>query len=215
MSEHPNQTLEQLNTTLSYLDTNKSIWGGVPIVCTYRDHLAEAIDGLKAELASQADSSDFSGSTLQQLRITIAEKMDILDDILEAYAEDISDKKLLEEAENSKSDYLRLTNDGFERKVTTVMQLLEQHKNQLANYGLTNDQMKDVNVDIMVYKTKRTNPQLSKKATEVNSPAAQLLLDEGTSICERLGKVMVSFRTSNPSFYNGFKAIGTVDSDHS
>lgn len=211
MSPQQDQTLERLRTTLSYLDTNKTIWESVPIVCTYRDHLAEAIENIKGELSNQSEPNELSGSTLQQVRITIAEKMDILDDILEAYAEDIADKKLLEEAENSKSDYLRLTNDGFERKVTTILQLLEEHKSKLGNYGLTNDQMKDVNVDFMIYKEKRMNPKLPQKTEQPTSQQFQLLLEEGISICERLDKVMISFRTSNTSFYNGFKAIATLE----
>lgn len=212
MSENRDQTLEKLITTLSYLDANTKIWNRVPIVCTYRDHLADAVGSLQEEMTNQSNSSDFSGSTLQQLRITIAEKMDILDDILEAYADDIADKKLLDEAENSKSDYLRLTNDGFERKVTTILQLLDKHKEQLGNYGLTQEQVADVKANFDAYKEKRTQPQISQKSKEPNSQQFQLLLDEGISIYDRLGKVMVRFRTSNSSFYNGFKAIDLMES---
>ena len=210
MSSQQELHLNRLHTTLSYLDTNRQIWESVPIVVTYRNHLADAISGLQTEQSDPSDDTEFSGSTLQQLRITIAEKMDILDDILEAYAADIADKKLLEEAENSKSDYLRLTNDGFERKVTTVIRLLEQHQDELGAYGLVKEQMLDVHQDFDKYKSKRTNPDLASKANHTHSPQYQLLLDEGLGICDRLENVIVSFRTSNTAFYNGFRSINDV-----
>jgi len=202
-----NQALEKLVTALSYLDSHKEIWISVPIINTYRNHLAEAIDSLKEELSDSSEKLDFGNGTLQQLRITIAEKMDVLDDILEAYAEDIADKQLLDEAKNSKSDYLRLTNDGFERKVNEVFRLLKSHQQALVEYGMTELHINDVEKDFITYQDKRVNPVSSTKGINQNATQIQLLLEEGEQAFDRLGKVMVSFRSSNHTFYKGFQAI--------
>lgn len=211
MLEDQQHLYDRLTTTLSYLDSNQNLWDSVPIVKTYRDHLADSVNDLKEELSEQPEKLNFGSGTLHQLRITIAEKMDILDDILEAYAEDVADKNLLEVAKNSKTDYLRLTNDGFERKVVNVLKLLGDFQDPLRNFGLSEDQISDVNEDFEAFKTKRNHPQPVQENQEV-SPQIQLLLEEATHTCDRLTKVMVRFRTSNSSFYQGFMAIDEIDS---
>ena len=211
MPEHPQQSLDKMTAALSYLDTNKEIWASTPIIVTYHQHLSESLGTLRATLSEQPNKLDFGTGQLHQLRITIAEKMDILDDVLEAYAHDIQDKNLLEEAQNSKTDYLRLTNDGFERKVTEVLSLLETHQEQLKQYGLASDQVADVNNDFSSYKEKRSNPNPTQHTASLDDPQVQLLLDEGQHTYERLGKVMVTFRTSHHAFYHGFMAIDSAD----
>jgi len=211
MLEEQQNVYDKLATTLSYLDSNQDIWSSVPIVKTYRDHLADSVNDLKEELSEQPEKLNFGSGTLHQLRITIAEKMDILDDILEAYAEDVADKSLLEVAKNSKTDYLRLTNDGFERKVVNVLKLLEDFQDTLRNYGLSQEQISDVNEDFEAFKSKRNDPQPVQESQEA-SPQIKLLLEEATHTCERLTKIMVRFRTSNGRFYQGFMAIDEIDS---
>lgn len=211
MLNQQQQNLRRLNTTLSYLDTHKAFWTSVPIVNTYRNHLAESIASIKEQLLLKNEKIDFGKITFQQIRIDIAEKMDVLDDILEAYAEDIADKNLLEEAENSKSDYLRLTNDGFERKVHSILQLLDDHKSALQKYGLETSQIDHVKKEFEAYQEKRKNPQLFNKISNQNHAIAPFI-EEGIHACNKLDKIMVSFRTSNPKFYNGFKAIEIVKS---
>ena len=211
MLEQERQQFEMLQTALSYLDSNKEIWGAVPIISTYRNHLSDSVSNIALELENHSESLDFGGTTLQQLRITVAEKMDVLDDILEAYAEDIKDKKLLEEAENSKSDYLRLTNDGFERKVTLVQKLIRENVDELKKYGLTEAQMSDVEFDFQAYKEKRSSPP-AKASSGAASTQVHLLISEGIESYTKLKTVMVSFRSSHHSFYQGFKSIELVES---
>ncbi|MEM6644085.1 MAG: hypothetical protein AAF616_13980 [Bacteroidota bacterium] len=199
--------LDYLETTKSYLDANQTIWSEVPIVSTYRDHLAEAIRSIKESLEEQNEKTDFSSNTLQQLRITIAEKMDIMDDILEAYADDVNDKRLLDEAKNSKTDYLRLTNDGFERKVDTILTLLKKHQIDLKPYGFRDENLQDVLSDFQAYKALRANPRSLQKGNLKDNAQIGLLVKEGLAACEKLRKVIVSFRTSHSSFFKGFMAI--------
>ena len=139
--------------------------------------------------------------------------MDVLDDILEAYAEDIKDKDLLNEAENSKSDYLRLTNDGFERKVTLVIKLIDEHSDKLKKYGLLTAQLEEVKKDFEAYQEKRKSPPI-KPITLPNDTKIQLLLEEGLASYAKLKNVVVSFRSSHSAFFNGFNAIEFVDNSN-
>ncbi len=203
--------METLQTVKSYLETNKNLWEYVPIIVTYVDHLVEVIDSLNELTKNTNELPNLSGATLQQLRITIAEKMDILDDILESYAEDTQNEKLLSEADNSKSDYLRLTNDGFERKVTSVLKLLEAHLEEMKPYGISTEDIEHAKDTFHEYQERRARPFIPQDTSSSTYKSIDTTLAEGMNIVNNLSVVMVRFRSSHPSFYNAFQLIGNPD----
>ena len=112
-------------TTLDYLDAHNAVWNAVPIIGKYKNALSAINMSIKTAAADQADAQVFIGKSLSALKKTIAAKMDILDDMLEAYAVDTDNAELTERANNAKSDYFRLPNEDFEIKVKQVIGLLE------------------------------------------------------------------------------------------
>ena len=102
MNQRKINRLEMMEATHSFLDTQTSVWNTVPIMATYKTRLAQNIDQMKKVYKEQHKAMVFTENSLQNLRITVAEKMDILDDILEAYADDTENKDLLEKASISK-----------------------------------------------------------------------------------------------------------------
>ncbi|MEQ9468956.1 MAG: hypothetical protein RLN88_16220 [Ekhidna sp.] len=207
--EQINRT-EMMETTQTYLDANTAVWSAIPIVTTYKNQLSQAIDGLKTAAQDQDAAQVFIGSNLQSLKITIAEKMDILDDILEAYADDTGNAELLAKASNSKRDYLRLTNEDLETKVKNVIDLLEANVADMADYGLTQDQIDDAKLSFSSYQDKRGKPRSYQVASRQATQSLKDLLSEGMDALQRLDKVMKRFKRSNSSFFNGYMAARTI-----
>ena len=210
MNQEKIDKIVTLQTVTSFLEANGQLWRSIPIIETYANHLEEVIKGLDEATVDESGLPKLTNTTLPQLRITVAEKMDILDDILEAYAEDTNNSRLLSEAENSKSDYLRLTNDGFERKVNSVLKLLEKNLEQMRPYGITHKEIEDASDAFALYKKTRSEPPNKGSAISIDENIDHLL-QEGISVVERLDIVMVRFRSSHPSFYNGFKMISSFE----
>ena len=73
--------------------------------------------------------------------------MDTLDDMPEAYAMDTDNAELTERANNTKSDYPRMSNEDFELKVKQFIGLLEMHLQAVDDYGMSQEQLKDVKAD--------------------------------------------------------------------
>ncbi|MEQ8626201.1 hypothetical protein [Ekhidna sp.] len=213
MNQRQINKVEMMETTNNYLDANTAIWSAIPIITSYKNRLSQVIDELKTAAQDQDAAQVFIGSNLQTLKITIAEKMDILDDILEAYADDNGNTELLAQAENSKTDYIRLTNEAFETKVKNVISLLESNVAEMADYGLTQDQIDDAKLSFSTYQDKRGMPRSYKVASRQATQSIEELIDEGDKALEKLDRVMKRFKRSNSTFFNGYQAARTIVDD--
>ena len=147
MEQRQINRLEMYQTTLDYLDAHNAVWNAVPIIGKYKNALSEINTSIKTAASEQADAQVFIGKSLSALKRTIATKMDILDDMLEAYAVDTDNAELTDRASNSTTDYVRLPNEDFEIKVKQVIGLLETNLEAMADYGMSEEQLKDVKAD--------------------------------------------------------------------
>ncbi len=213
MNQQQINRLEMMQTTNGYLDSNSAIWSSIPIVPTYKNQLTQAIDGIRNAASDQDKAQVFIGTTLQQLKVQVAEKMDILDDVLEAYADDTEDAELLTKAKNSKSDYLRLTHEDFETKTRNVIDLLEVHVANMADYGITQDQIDDAKLTFGSFQDKRNKPRSYQIASRVATQNLADLVTLGTNALEKLDRVMKRFKRSNTTFYNGYIAARSIVND--
>ncbi|MEO9483138.1 MAG: hypothetical protein ABJG47_06820 [Ekhidna sp.] len=150
---------------------------------------------------------------MAHIKHRVAERMDILDDVLEAYADDTENHELLVKASNSKSDYLRLPNEEFENKTRSVIELLEANVSLMGDHGLTQDQIEDVKLMFGTYQDKRGKPRSYRIASRSATKNIAELLDVADDALERLDRVMKRFKRSNASFYIGYLTARTIVDD--
>lgn len=205
--------LEMYQTTNDYLDAQNAVWSAIPIVGNYKNQLFDIIANIKTAAANQADAQVFIGKSLTALKKTIATKMDMLDDILEAYALDTDNAELAQQAANSTTDYFSLPNEEFEIKVQQVITLLEANLANTADYGLSAEQVDDVKLNFDQFLTSRGKPRNYQVASRVATQDMDALFKEGTATTEKLDRVLKRFRRANASFYNGYEAARKVIND--
>ncbi|WP_436514696.1 hypothetical protein [Ekhidna sp. To15] len=210
MNKRQIKKLEMMRSTNGYLDGTSATWNAIPIASNYKTGLAQIIHQIRTSAEDQEAAQVFIGGTLLDTKQRIAEKLDILDDVLEAYAEDTENPELLVQSSNSKSDYLRLANEEFETKASHVIDLLESHVTNMADYGLTQDQIEDVKLDFGTYQDQRGKPRSYKIASRSATQSIESLMDEGNLFLEKLDRVMKRFKRSNPSFYIGYLSARTI-----
>lgn len=210
MNKRQIKKIEMMRSTNAYLDGTAATWNAIPIASTYKTALAQVIDQIRTSAGDQESAQVFIGSTLNEIKQRIAEKLDILDDVLEAYAEDTANAELMVQASNSKSDYLRLPNEDFETKASHVIDLLEGNVANMADYGLSQDQIEDVKLDFGTYQDKRGMPRSYKIASRSATQTIETLMDEGSQLLEKLDRVMKRFKRSNASFYTGYLSARTI-----
>ena len=203
--------IQMLEHTNAYLDDHISIWTAIPIVSSYKNRMHELTLSIKA-VSSKDDISaeSYSGQDVLQLKQQIADKMDILDDTLEAYAEDIGNDELKKLAANYYSDYYALTFDNFQNKVIEMIDLLEEHVGDMADYGLVQDQINDVKLNLDEYQIALDKPITYNLNSSLTSQSIENLLSEAQQYARKLDSVMKRFKRSNFTFYNGYLSARTM-----
>ncbi|WP_420578493.1 hypothetical protein [Ekhidna sp.] len=205
--------LEMMQDTNTYLDANTAIWSAIPILTTYKSELSQIIDDIRQSAQDQEAAQVFISKSTRELKLTIAEKMDILDDILEAYAADTGNSELEAKANNSKSDYWQLPNEDFETKVKNVIDLLEANVADMADYGFTQEQIDDAKLSFGTYQDRRGKPRSYQIASRIATTSIDDLMKEATVVLEKLDRVMKRFKRSNTTFYSGYVAARTIVDD--
>lgn len=210
MNQRQINRLEMFKATDDYLNSQSSVWTPIPIIGTYKTKLTEIIDTIKSTAQDQDAAQVFISSSLQDMKRQIAIKMDILDDTLEAYADDTENAELLSLASNASSDYLRLPNEEFETKTKNMIDLVEEHAESMADYGMTVVQIDDVKLSFGIFQDKRGKPRSYRIASQVATRDLEELVAEGMTTVGRLDKVLKRFKRSNTTFYNGYLAARII-----
>ncbi|MEQ8470980.1 MAG: hypothetical protein RIC35_07340 [Marinoscillum sp.] len=136
--------------------------------------------------------------------------MDILDDTLEAYAEDTENTELLAQASNTVTDYFSLTNEEFEIKTKNMIDLLDARVAEMVDYGMTAPQIEEVKTSFGLFQDKRGTPRSYRIASRIATSDLVTLFAEANTTVGRLDKVLKRFKRSNTSFYQGYLAARTI-----
>ena len=210
MTQEQINRLEMYQTTNDYLDAQNAVWSAIPIVGNYKNKFFDIIASIKTASAEQADAQIFIGKSLTALKKTIAIKMDMLDDIMEAYAIDTDNPELAQQSANSTTDYFSLPNEDFEIKVKQVITLLEANLASMADYGLTAAQIEDVKLNFDQFLTSRGKPRNYQVASRVATQDLDALFKEGNTTADKLDRVLKPFKRASASFYNGYEAARKI-----
>ena len=116
----------------------------------------------------------------------IAEKLDILDDTAEAYADDTGNAELLSAVSNSMSDYYKLPNEAFETEVKNVIGIMEASIEAMANYGLTKAMIEDVKLQFNEFEEKSGKPATYRIASRIATQDLEGLFKEAVTVTEKL-----------------------------
>ncbi|MEP1095211.1 MAG: hypothetical protein ABJG78_08885 [Cyclobacteriaceae bacterium] len=133
MNQSQVHEIEMYEATNNYLDRYSNLWSPIPIIGNYKNYLSIIIANIR-QFANIVEEEPKMNGELRTLKMQLADKMDLLDDIMETYALDIDDRKLFEQSANTHSDYIKLPSNKFELKVRQVIALLERHVAEMADY---------------------------------------------------------------------------------
>lgn len=198
--------VEMFRSTLSFMDNHSAVWNAIPIVNTYKTRLSEITEAIEESAKDQEESKVAIGQSLREIKLQVATKMDILDDLLEAYALDTDNDELLVKSKNSKTDYYRLSHEEFEVKVKNIISLLEQNLSQMADYGMSETMLDEVKTTFNSFETRRGMPRAYQIASRIATTNLEELFVEGLKMADRMDNVLKRFKTSSPAFYQGYVA---------
>lgn len=199
-----------LEATSNYLDRKAHVYSVIPIFPKYKNDLVNLIANIKTAAKKQDEAQVFISQSKNELKRLISEKMDILDDTAEAYAEDTGNAELLSKVSNAMTHYYQLPNEDFEIRVKNVIELMEAHVEAMADYGMTQEMIDDVKLQFDFFEEMRGKPRAYRVASRIATQDLEGLFKDATTVTKKLDNVMKRFKRSDASFYRGYLAARTV-----
>lgn len=211
MTQRQINQLEMARAVQNYLNANTATWTTVPIVTTFKNELDELLLRIEENAEAQEASRVYLGEAKANQRRLVAEKTDILNDALEAYASVNELAELEQKAAKSFTDYLRLPNQDFKISVKEMVGLLEAQLPELADYGVTEAQLTDLKSSYDKFLSLSGEPQQYRIASVQATQSLSELMDELNALLNtKLDKVMKSFKRTQSNFYSGYLASRTI-----
>ncbi|WP_378187702.1 hypothetical protein ACE939_04950 [Aquimarina sp. W85] len=211
MTKQQINKLDMYQAVQTYLDTNTQKWSGIPKILEFKNDLDQLLIRLHEDSKSQEGAKLYLGSSKAAQKRVVADKADILNDILEAYAT-IEDKKdVRQKAAKSFSDLYKLRNQEFILVINETILLLEQYLGELADYGVTADQITDLKTSFDKFLTLHGQPRQYRIESKQATMSLSELFDELTELLtNKLDKILKSFKRTDSNFYNGYEAARII-----
>lgn len=211
MDSKQTSKLEMFKAVQTYLDANTAIWSTVPILTGLKNDFDIIIDAIDTAASAQESARVYLGKNKTTQKRVVAEKTDILNDALEAYAAIEGDAELEQKAAKTFSDLNRLRNQDFETVVKETIALLEQHLTELEGYGVTVEQITDLKNSFDQFLSLQGQPRQYRIAEKQATTGMSDLFEQATALLSsKIDKLMTRFKSSNTNFFNGYLAARVI-----
>lgn len=202
---------EMQETVVYYLDTHAEIWNTIPKIAEFKNKLDEINTQIEESYKAQQNAQVFLGKSKTQLKQIIAQKADMINDVVEAYAGVQGDTILEQKMADSASTLYKLRNQDFMHKIKEIIQEAENRIEALRDFGLGEEQINDLKADFDGFLALNGEPRMYRIAsTQATQDLDQLFTAANDLLVNQLDKVIKIFRTRNANFYNGYLAARSV-----
>jgi hypothetical protein len=211
MNQNQINRSQMLDAVKAYLDRNASIWSMIPIIGILVSQVNDFIVAITGHKDAQNAAQVFIHKNKKQQKLAAAEKADILNDTLEAYAGDAEDAELEYKAAKSYSDLYKLRNDDFKTVITETIALLEEKLTDLADYGVSEPQITDLKNSFNNFLVLNGQPRQYRISSVVATESLKEMFTQSSDLLtKKLDKVMKRFKNADPKFYKGYLAARVV-----
>lgn len=200
------------DAVLSYLDSKSALWASIPKVGEFKNEFTAVVAQINTVQYAQQQAQVFLGKSKTQIKSIVAEKADILNDSLEAFALVTGNEKLRIKMSATYSELNRLRNAEFSPAVQAIIEAAETHIEVLTTeYGVTNEQVEGLKTDLDEFLAINGEPRAYKIASVEATKSLEQLFAEASAILDnKLDKVMSLFKRRDPAFYNGYIASRVI-----
>lgn len=199
------------DTVLSFLDSNSALWSSILKVGEFKNQFTDVVVQIDTAQYAQQQAQVFLGKNKTQIKSVVAQKADILNDSLEAFAVVTGDKKLENKMAASYSELFQMRNADFIPAIKTIVEAAEAHLEVLSEYGITAEQVEDLKTDFDGFLEINGQPRAFRVASVQATKDLELFFAEANDILDnKLDKVMSIFKRRDPGFYNGYQAARVI-----
>lgn len=202
---------EMYDTVLSFLDSQSALWSSIAKVGEFKNEFSGVVTQIDDAQYAQQQAQVYLGKNKTQLKSTVAQKADILNDSIEAFALVTGNDQLASQMAATYSDLNRMRNADFIPAVKAIVAAAEENLEVLtAEYGVTAGQVDDLKADLDGFLALNGQPRAYRVASVQATKDLELLFAEAKVALEKLDKVMSIFKRRDVNFYNGYLAARVI-----
>ncbi len=205
---------QMVEATITYMDQNLNEWQSIPKIAEVKTKLSEICEAIEAAAAEQNSAMVFPGKIKAMVKKSLADKADIVNDVVEVYALMNNQEVLAQQMSDSANELLKLKNETLIIRVKQIIDAATENQAALlADYGLSAELISDLQADYDRFLELNGQPRVYR----VKSAVATLNLEElftqaSNLLSNQLDNLMKVFKRRNANFYNGYlKARVVVD----
>lgn len=203
---------EMYEAVNSFLDANSAKWTAIPKVAEFKNAFANVTRQISDAQYAQLETQVFLGKNKTQLKNTVAQKADILNDSIEAFALVSGNMELANKMATSYTHLNRLRNAEFVPAIKAIVTAADDNAETLqGEYGVTAEQIEGLKDDFDDFLAINGEPRAYRIASVQATKDLELLFTDATDILKnKLDKVMSIFKRSDVNFYNGYLAARVI-----
>ena len=187
------------------LNDNSSVWSNIPRVVTYKTEFDKIIVDLREKSGISIESISVSGKK-DKLKQQIAEKVSVILGILTAFAYEKDDTDLVKQVKLSKSAILKIKDTDVVPKAKFFTSIAMQNLKELTDFGLSEASLTELEAIVNEFDGLIGKPRSIRNKKFVSLGEVDQFINEGNNLLKnKLDKLMLMFRESNPAFYNGYQ----------
>lgn len=211
MTETQIKKKEMHETVSGYLDQHAEVWNAIPKITAFKTELDDLNTAIANAAQAQLEAQVYLGKSKSQLKQVIAQKGDMINDVIEAYAGVEGNAGLEEKMSNSFSDLYRLRNQDFTVKIQEIVKEGNALKTELEPYGMSEGQLTDLMTDLDNFLAMNGQPRLYRIQSSQATQDLNTIFTKVSDLLEtRMDKVIKMFKRRNANFYNGYLAARII-----
>jgi uncharacterized protein YdcH (DUF465 family) len=199
---------EMFDSVNLFLDSNAEKWGSISKLAAVKNQFSDLIAQIEVTIDQQSQAKTYLGKNKVQLKKTIADKADILNDSLEAMALMENLDQLASRMSDTFSSLFRMNNIDFLAKVKEIIQAADEYTTVLTtDYGVSQEQIDGLKADTDRFAEVNGLPRAYQVASRQATQNLDALFSQAIDLLNNtLDKLMSIFRRRDAVFYNGYLA---------
>jgi hypothetical protein len=202
---------QMIDAVITFMNKNTAKWSTIAIIGMLMSKLNELFEAITEHKEAQNSAKVFIHKNKNEQKRIVADKADILNDTLAAYADIEENAELEYKADKSSSDLYKLRNEDFKTVITETITLLEGNLNNMADYGMTEPQITDLKTSFDNFLVMNGQPRQYRISSKVATESLKELFSKSSKLLDtKLDKLMKRYKNSDPNFYKGYLAARVI-----
>lgn len=211
MNKNQSKHFKTLISVQEFMDSNTNVWNPVARIVRYKNNLDEIV-ARSTEHSEAIKTGTPVTERKKKVKKAIALKASVLAGALHAHASEMGDLDLAKKTKLTKSDIEKITDTDIDSEIKAITDVAKKILADIADLGVTEDMITEILTSVDEFNRLIGKPKSILNTKFENISSLDQLLDTGFDLLNnQMDKVMLMFRDSNPSYYEGYQRARSID----